>query len=100
MDLLLLGGQVIALVVMFAISVWGWRRIPADARVRRSDDSGLDLKLGKTAVLASTPLVGLLVVVATASSDPVNRDSLAVAGLALMGFLLFAHAVSVRRAAS
>jgi hypothetical protein len=97
---LLLAAQVLVLAVMIGVSLWGWKEIPADARIRaRAGTSGFDFTMGKAAALILTPLVGLMVVGATASSDDGNRDTLGWLGLALLIFLLLAHRSSLRRAA-
>lgn len=96
----LLAGQLAALVGLVAASAWGWKEIPDDARIRaRAGTSGLDWTMSKTTALVTTPLVGLMVVAATAASGPAERDSLALVGLVLLVFLLLVHWSSVKRAA-
>ena len=56
--------------------------------------------MGKPTALISTPLIGLLVVAASASaSDEEGTGVLPLLGLVLLVFLLLTHLYSVRRAA-
>ena len=97
---LLLGAQVLVLAALVAVSIWGWREIPPEARIRaRAGATGTDFTLSKTTALLVSPLVGAMVVAATASSDEGNRDSLGSMGLLLLVFLLLAHRSTLRRAA-
>ena len=94
---LLLAGQVVILIALVAVSVWGWKEVSPDARIRaRAGTTGMDFTVGKTTALVSTPLIGLMVVAATASSEDVTLGWL---GLGLLIFLLLTHRSSLRRAA-
>ena len=94
---LLLAGQVVMLVALVAVSAWGWKEVPSEARIRaRAGATGMDFTVGKTTALVATPLIGLMVVAATASSDDVTLEWL---GLGLLVFLVLTHRSSLRRAA-
>ena len=98
---LLLAAQLVVLAALVAVSVWGWKEIPRDARIpTRAGLSGVDFKMGKTTALISTPIIGVLVVAASASaSDEEGTSVLPLLGLVLLVFLLLTHLYSVRRAA-
>jgi hypothetical protein len=98
---LLISAQLLVLVAMVAVSVWGWRRVTAETRVRaRSGPTGIDFTISRNTALLSTPLIGLFVVIATvALADSPNRETVAALGLAVMVIFLLSHRSAVRRAA-
>ena len=98
---LLIGAQIVAFVGMVAVSLWGWRHIDADTRVRmRGGTTGLDWTMSKKTALVLTPLIGLVVVIGTcALRDSPNRETIASLGLALIVIYLLVHWSSTRRAA-
>ena len=98
---LLIAAEILAWVAMVAVSLWGWRRLPPEARVRaRAGATGLDWTMSKNTTLVSTPITGLLVLLGTASlNDSANRDAVAALGFAVMLIFLMAHWSSVKRAA-
>lgn len=97
----LLAGQLMTLLAMIGVSVWGRKNVDDAARVRaRAGLSGLDWTMGKSTALLYTPAIGLFIVVATlVVADPSNRATVALLGLAIMVMLLLAHWSSVKRAA-
>ncbi len=93
--------QLIILVGMLGASVWGWRHLAPETRLRaRSGATGIDWTISKSTALVSTPLIGLLVVLATvALRDSPNRDTVALLGAAVMTIFVASHWYSVKRAA-
>jgi hypothetical protein len=98
---LLLGAQVLVFFGMVAVSLWGWKHLPPEARVRaRAGTTGLDWTMSKKTALVSTPLIGLLVVVGTfALRDSPDSDAIASLGLAVIVIYLLVHWSSTKRAA-
>lgn len=100
--MLLVGAQLLAVIAMLAVSVWGWKHVAPETRVRvRSGPTGIDWTISKNTTLVLTPAIGLVVVIATLMSDErPSRESFAALGLAVMVIFLAAHWSAVRRAAS
>lgn len=98
---LLVGAQLVVLVGMVAVSVWGRKHIAPETRIPvRLGTSGFDWTMSKNTTLLWTPGIGLLILLATLTlRDSVTPETFAGAGLALMVMFLAAHASSVKRAA-
>lgn len=97
---LLLVGQVVTLILIAAVSYWGWRNIDPETRIPARDISRDSTMRSKTTALVWTPVIGLIVLLGTlAVSDSSSRDTGAALGLALLVFFLLAHWASVKRAA-
>ena len=98
---LLLGAQVVVLMGMVAVSVWGRKHIDDETRTRaRVGLTGFDYTKSKNTTLIYAPVVGLLIVSATvAVIDSDAPETIAGMGLAIMVFFLAAHWSTVRRAA-
>jgi hypothetical protein len=98
---LLLGAQVLALFGMVAVSLWGWKHISPETRIRaRTGTTGLDYTMSKKTALVFPPLIGSLVVIGTfALRDSPNSDTVASLGLAIIVIYLLAHWSSTKRAA-
>ena len=97
----LLGAQLVGLIAMVGVSAWGWRNMDPEHRVRaRAGLTGIDWTWSKKAALVTTPLLGLLVFLATlAVRDSPNREAISALGLVAMVTFLLAHLSSVRRGA-
>lgn len=98
---LLMGVQFLTLLGQVAVSAWGWKHLSPETRVRaRIGPTGLDYTMSKNTTLILTPLMGLLVVIATLGLwDSPSRETVALLGAALLIIFLAAHRSSVRRAA-
>ena len=98
---LLLVGQLVTLLGMIAVSVWGRKQIDADARTRaRVGPFGFDYTKSKNTTLIYAPAVGLIIVASTvAVMDTDTPEAIAAIGLVIMVFFLTAHWSAVRRAA-
>jgi len=99
---LLVGAQLLALVAMVAVSVWGWKHLEPDTRVRMRGDTttGLDWTMGRKTILLLRPVVGCMVVIGTLGiRDQPSRELVAGLGAATMVIFLAVHRSSVRRAA-
>lgn len=99
---ILLTAQILALGGMVAVSVWGWKHLAADTRIRRRGDdaTGIDWTMNKATMLLLTPVIGLLAVIVTFTiNDPSSRGTVAALGLAGMVIFLWTHWSTVRRAA-
>ena len=98
---LLLGAQVLALLGMVAVSIWGWKHIDPETRIRaRAGTSGIDWTMSKKTALVSTPLIGLVVVIGSfATRDSPRGEMGAALGLAVIVIYLLVHWSSIRRAA-
>ena len=98
---LLAGVQILVLLGMAVVSAWGWKHLSPETRVRaRTGLTGLDYTMSKNTTLILTPLMGLLVVLATlALWDSPNRETVALLGVTILIIFLAAHWSSVRRAA-
>lgn len=98
---LLVGAQVLTLICMVAVSVWGRKNIADETRTRaRVGTAGFDYTKSKSTTLVYTPVVGLLIVAATvAVIDTDAPEAMASIGLAIMVFFLAAHWSAVKRAA-
>lgn len=102
MTVVLVAGQIVLLLGMFAVSVWGWRNLDADIRVRMRGDTttGIDWTMGKKTMLLMRPLIGcLFVAAALAVQDQSSGDLIGWLGLVSMAIFLVVHWSSVRRAA-
>lgn len=97
---LLVGAQVIALIAMVAVSVWGRKHIDDEVRIpARFGTTGWDYTMSKNWTLTKTPVIGLFIVVATiALTDSDAPGPFAAIGLAIMVIFLAAHRSAVRRA--
>ena len=93
---LLLVGQVVTLIVMIAVSYWGWKNIDPETRIRARDINEDATMRSKTTALVWTPAIGLLVVLGTLAVGDSTIGSL---GLALLVIFLLAHWATVKRAA-
>ncbi len=79
---------------LVAVSVYGWRAIPSDARFRaRMGPTGIDGSLGKRVGLLTWPAIGLFVLLGTLST------SIGWLGVAVMVWLLVFELVSVNSTA-
>ena len=97
---LLMAAQVLVLIGMLAASIWGWKNIEPDGRVRvRSGPTGIDWTISKNTTLIMTPAVGLFIVIATLTFRDAPDPGFAALGLAVMLIFLAAHWSAVRRAA-
>ena len=98
---LLVGAQLLALIAMVAVSVWGRKHIDDETRIRaRLSATGFDYTMSKNTTLIYTPLIGLLIVSGTlAVLDSDAPETIASVGLAIMVIFLLAHWSSVKRAA-
>lgn len=98
---MLLGAQLLTLVAMVAVSVWGRKNIEEGTRTRaRVGAFGFDYTKSKNTTLIYAPLSGLLIVGSTvAVVDSDAPEPVAAIGLAIMIFFLAAHWSTVRRAA-
>lgn len=98
---LIVGAQLLALLGMVAVSVWGRKQIDDQTRIRaRLGITGFDYTMSKNTTLIYTPVIGLLIVSATiAIMDSDAPETIAAIGLAIMIIFLLAHWSSVRRAA-
>jgi hypothetical protein len=98
---LAMGGQIVALIAMIAVSLWGRQHIDAETRIRaRAGTTGIDWTMGKNTALFLTPFIGVLIVIATlAVGDSENRETISALGFVVMVIFLAAHLSSVRRAA-
>ena len=95
--ILLVALQVLTLLGMIGISVWGMSRIPDGARLQvRAGPTGIDWSNSKKWSLLKTPVIGSLIVVATLMLQEVPFAAL---GLAVMLIFLLAHLSQVKRAA-
>ncbi len=101
MFVLLVAAQLLTLLGMAVVSVWGRKHLSPETRVRaRTGLTGLDYTMSKSTTLILAPLIGSLVVIATlALSDSPSREMVALLGAALLTIYLAAHWYSVRRAA-
>lgn len=98
---LLVGAQVLILLGEAVVSIWGWKHVAAETQVRaRTGLTGLDYTMSKNTTLIVTPLMGLLVVMATlALWESPNRETIALLGAVILIIFLSAHWSAVRRAA-
>ena len=98
---MLVGAQVLALITMVAVSVWGRKHIGDGTRTRaRVGVTGFDYTKSKATTLIYTPVIGLLIVgVTVAVMDSDAPETIGAIGLAIMVFFLAAHWFTVRRAA-
>lgn len=101
MSELLVGAQVLALLSMVTVSVWGRKHIDDETRIRaRVGTTGFDYTMSKNTTLIYTPVIGLLIVIATlAVMDSDAPETIASIGLAIMVIFSAAHWSSVKRAA-
>lgn len=101
MRALLVSGQIIVLLAIVAVSLWGRRNLHDEARVRaRAGTSGFDWTMKKNTSLVYTPVIGSVVVIGTlAVGDPDNGETIAAIGLAILVMLFLAHRSSIKRAA-
>lgn len=92
--------QLVVLVAMIAVSVWGLSAVPDDARIRaRASATGLDWTMSKITALILTPIIGALVFLTTlVSRDPANEATIAILGLVVMLIFLAAHWSAIKRA--
>ncbi len=92
--------QLLVLVGMIGVSVWGRSAVPDDARVRaRAGATGLDWTMSKITALVSTPIIGALVFLATVvPRDPANEETIAILGVVVMLIFLAAHWSAIKRA--
>lgn len=98
---LLVGAQIVVLVALVAVSVWGQKHIAHGTRTRaRVGATGFDYTKSKSTTLIYAPIVGLLVVGSTiAVRDSDTPETVAGIGLAIMVIYLLAHWSTVKRAA-
>lgn len=98
---LLVAGQILALLAMVAVSVWGRKSLRDEARIpARLWTTGFDYTMSKNTTLLYTPATGSAIVIGTlALTDSLNAEKIAALGLAILVMLLSAHWSSVRRAA-
>jgi hypothetical protein len=76
---------------MLALTAYGWRTVPADARFRaRMGPTGIDGSMGKRTALLTWPAIGLFVLFFTLTTQ---ADWL---GVVLLAWLLVMQFVSVR----
>ena len=101
MNVLLVGGQIVVVLAMVAVSLWGRKNLDDDARVNaRLGTSGVDWTMKKSTALVYTPAIGSFVLVGTVLAlDAGNGEQIAAVGLALLVMLFLAHWWSVKRAA-
>ena len=101
MRVFLVGGQILALLAIVAVSLWGKKNLHEEARVRaRAGTSGFDWTMNKNTSLLYTPVIGSVVVIGTlAATDPGHAETIAAIGLAILIMLLLAHWSSIKRAA-
>lgn len=99
---LLVGAQLVLLLGMIAVSVWGRTHLEPTTRIRvRSGATGIDWTISKNTALLLIPINGLLVVLSTmALGDGPEREAVAGVGLAVNAIFLAAHRSSVKRAAN
>ena len=97
---LILAGQILALLLMGTISLWGSQKIHPETRIRSRDVSE-DWKMrSKKTALVGPPAVGAVVVLGSFLLNESNtRDTGAALGLALLVVILLAHWNTVKRAA-
>ena len=101
MTALYVGGQIVALLAMVAVSVWGQKNLRDEARVpARLGTSGVDWTMNKKTSLRYAPALGCVVVIGTlAILDSDEAETVAAIGLGIVVMLLLAHWSSVKRAA-
>ena len=95
----LVAAQAVAVFAMLAVSLWGWKRIPDNARVRARVGLSFDYTMSKTTALVSTPLVGLIYLAGSLAIRDSTEEPFAWLGLAVMLIFLASHIAAVRRAA-
>ena len=97
---LIVAGQVLALVVLGAVSYWGSKNIDPETRIRARNISEDSTMRTKTTALVWPPVIGLLVLLGTLTfSDSPTRATGALLGLGVLVVLLLAHWATVKRAA-
>ena len=97
---LVVAGQVLLVLVMVAVSLWGSKRIDPETRIRARTISLDSTMRGRTTALVWAPAIGVVVLLGTlAINDSANRDTVAIMGLAVIAMFLLAHWSSVKRAA-
>lgn len=97
---LILAGQVLALLLLGAVSFWGSQQIDPATRIRARDISEDATMRSKKTALLGPPIVGAVIVVGTFLLNESNsRDTGAALGLVLLVFILLAHWSTVKRAA-
>ncbi len=98
---LLVGGQILVLLAMVAVSLWGRNNLHDEARIRaRVGLTGFDYTMNKNTSLVYTPAIGSVVVIGTlAVMNSVNAETIAALGLVILVMLLLAHWSAIRRAA-
>lgn len=96
---MLIAAQAVAVVAMFGVSLWGWKSIPDDSRVRARVGLSFDYTMSKTTALVSTPIVGSLYLAASLAVRDSTEEPFAWLGLAVMLIFLASHLSTVRRAA-
>jgi hypothetical protein len=98
---LLVGGQILVLAAMVAVSLWGRKNLDEEARIRaRVGLTGIDYTMKKRTSLIYTPAIGSVVVIGTlAVMGSTNADTIAALGLGILVMLLWAHWWAIRRAA-
>ena len=96
-----IGVQLLALVGMVAVSVWGWKHLAPDTRIRRrGGTTGIDWTMGKNTTLLLTPLFGLFILLGTVGMlDSSSGELVAWLGVVVMVIFLAAHWSTVRREA-
>ena len=76
---------------MLALTAYGWRTVPADARFRtRLGPTGIDGSMGKRTALLTWPSIGLFVLIFTMVAEARWL------GVGLLAWLLLMQFVSVR----
>lgn len=98
---LFVAGQVVAFLLMIAVSVWGSKNVDPETRMRaRAGPTGIDWTMSKKTALFWSPVIGAVVLLSTiATSDSEARDTGAMLGLGVLVVLLLAHRSAIRRAA-
>ena len=93
--------QLVLVVMMVAVSILGFRYVPADHRfrIRFGGFSGPEGTIGKTSALVTYPALGALIAWGTALAGDSAGPELALLGVAALGLLLLVQISTVRSAA-
>jgi hypothetical protein len=97
---LILAGQVLALLLLGAVSFWGSQNIDPEMRIRSRNLSEDSTMRSKKTALAGPPVVGGVIFLGCLLlNESATRDTGAALGLALLVVILLAHWSTVKRAA-